>query len=173
MKILMILAPMNFRDEEYIEPRKELERKNAVVMTASATEISHGTLGATVTNDLLLTNVNLADFDGIFWVGGTGCLDFWDDPIAQKLAGDFVAADKPVGAICAAPRLLLHWGFLKNKKMTGWNGDDAVPHLAETGEATYIPDAVVVDGKFLTADGPTSATSAGKKFFDLCLHQHK
>lgn len=168
MKILMILASMNFRDEEYMQPRTEFEQSGSVVMTASSTAESRGTLGAQIINDLLLQEVDSAKFDGIFFVGGTGCLNFWDDPISKKLTGEFIESNKPVGAICAAPRLLLHWGFLKNKKMTGWNGDKAIPALAKAGKATYLHEPVVIDGKLLTADGVNSATSAGKKFFDLC-----
>lgn len=167
----MILAPHNFRDEEYLEPRNEFEKKNAIVMTTSSELTSHGMLGTSVTNDFLITDVNPSAFDGVFWVGGGGSLGFLEDPVAKKLAGEFASAGIPIGAICAAPRLLLYWGFLKNKKMTGWNDDGAVPGLAEAGEATYIPDPVVIDGKFLTADGPASATSAGKKFVELCTSQ--
>lgn len=166
MKILMILAPEEFRDEEYLDARNELEKNNADVMTASSKPLAIGKFGEEVNIDLQLNEIKAGDFDAIYWVGGDGCLDFLTNPGAQKVAGDFFREGKVISAICAAPRLLLQWGILKNKKVTGWNGDNNLEKLAISGGATYTGNTVEADGRFITADGPSSAKECAQAIFE-------
>ena len=163
----MILAAQNFRDEEYFDPRAAFEANNADVMTTSTAYQITGTLGAKVTVDLLLSEVSVKEFDAIFFVGGSGCLEYIHNNSAQMLAEKFFKAQKGIGAICAAPRLLLHWELLEGKKMTGWNGDHVLESLSEQHGAEYTGNDVEVDGLFLTANGPEVARKAGEEFIKL------
>ncbi|MCF7906211.1 DJ-1/PfpI family protein [Candidatus Gracilibacteria bacterium] len=164
--ILIVLAPKNFRDEEYAVPRAVWEKAGANVLTMSIQKISYGKLGMTVKNDFLLEEVRAGDADAIFFVGGGGCMEYLENEKAEQLAHDFVAARKPIGAICAAPRLLLKWGILKGKKCTGWDGDNALEDLARKGGAIYEKKSVIKDGKFVTADGPDSAEECALAFWE-------
>ncbi len=165
--ILIVLAPENFRDEEYSVPRKVWEEKGIAVSTTSSALVSVGRFGMEVKNDFLLENARAEDFDAIFFVGGEGCLDFLENKTAQSLAENFVKQGRVVGAICAAPRLLLHWKILKGKRCTGWNGDNLFESLAKKGEAIYEKSPVVGDGKFFTGDGPESAEAFARGFSRL------
>ncbi len=172
MKILMVLAPNDFRDDEYSVPRTVFEQENATVMTTSSSKLAIGRFGLEVKIDIPLNKAKAEDFDAIFWVGGGGCLDYLTNQDARNLAGDFVKRGKVIGAICAAPRLLLDWRLLKGKKITGWNGDSNLEKLALKGEATYTGIGVEIDGEVLTADGPDSAKKAGEVFIELLKKQN-
>jgi len=165
--ILIVLAPNNFRDEEYAVPRKVWEEKGIIVSTTSSSPVSVGRFGMTVKNDFTLEKAHAEDFDAVFWVGGGGCLDYLENKIAKSLAESFVKQGRVVGAICAAPRLLLHWKILKGHRCTGWNGDNLFGDLAEKGGATYEKKQVVGDGKFLTGDGPESAEEFAFAFSEI------
>jgi putative intracellular protease/amidase len=166
-KILMILASDNFRDTEYITPRAFFEQNNAIVMTAALAKNSKGRFGYLVKNDFLLKDVDPAKFNGIFIVGGLGILDYKQGKELFELVGEFELSQKPIGAICAAPRLLLDWEFLNNKKFTGWNGDDFLKKEGEKHSAEYTGETVEVDKNILTADGPTSVEEAALGFLKL------
>ncbi|MCF7918096.1 DJ-1/PfpI family protein [Candidatus Gracilibacteria bacterium] len=162
--ILMILAPSDFRDEEYLHPRKVWEDAGWEVRTASSSEHSVGRFGEQVDNDFLLTQVETEEFDAIFFVGGGGCLQYSENATAKKLAKKFLSDAKLVGAICAAPRLFLKWGILSGKNFTGWNGDNALEGLGNVAGAHYTGEEVTIDGLIVTGDGPESAEKMGKIF---------
>ncbi len=163
----MVLAPQDFRDEEYLVPREIWEKKGHLVQTCSTAKIAHGTLGAVVDIDFLITEVQEGDFDGIFLVGGGGSFDLVHDNDLKSLTERFNANKKGIGAICAAPRLLLAWGLLKGIKCTGWNGDNEFEKLAEQGQGIYRKKNAIRDGKFVTGDGPQSAEKTGKLFLKV------
>jgi putative intracellular protease/amidase len=167
-KILMILASENFRDIEYIVPRAFFEQAGHKVFTASSAPESKGRFGFVVKNDFTVDQVNPGDFDGIFYVGGNGSLEYIENDTAKNLAENFYGDHKAVGAICAAPRNFLHWGLLKGKKATGHNGDGQfVPLAKEKGAEPKADQTVVIDGGILTGNGPEAAEESALKFMEL------
>ena len=165
-KVLMVLAEKNFRDIEYIVPRAFFEQAGITVKTASVKETSLGRFGFKVQNDFLIPHVSATDFDGIFLVGGNGSLDFLENEDLQTLTENFLKNNKLCGAICAAPRLLLQWGLMKNKKCTGWNGDGEVPILCEKYDAIFEDSSVVFDQKVVTGNGPKASEETALKFIE-------
>ena len=163
----MLLAPKEFRDIEYIVPRAFFEQRNLEVVTTSTEFESVGSFGYEVHHDLLLDEVEVDDYDGVFMVGGSGSLNFIENETAKHLITQFHEAGKPVGAICAAPRNLLHWGLLVDKKCTGHNWDQAMDRLATEHGATYTGEPVVVDSDILTAYGPEAAEQAAVEFIGM------
>jgi putative intracellular protease/amidase len=166
-KVLIIVAPKEFRDVEYIVPRAFWEQVGMEVKTASSVRESRGRFGFVVQNDFLIDEVSADDFDGIFFVGGMGSLEFADDPSAKALAESFVAQGKAVGAICAAPRLLLQWGIMEGKKCTGNEWDGTLAEMCSKYGATYVEEPVVVDGNICTAEGPGVAEQTALAFQEL------
>ncbi|MCS6823889.1 MAG: DJ-1/PfpI family protein [Cytophagaceae bacterium] len=166
--ILMILASQRFRDIEYIVPRAFFEQWGYTVRTASSSRQSVGRFGYKVQNDLLIEDVVADEFDGVYFVGGAGSTEYITNAAAQHLAENFLAQQKPIAAICAAPRNFLHWGILKNKRATGHNGDHQFPVLAEKFGAIYVPDKnVVTDGNILTANGPEASEESALQFLQM------
>lgn len=160
-KVLMVIAPDGFRDEEYKEPRRILESKGCAVTVASThTRPAKGMLGLMVTPDATLEQVRAADFDLVVFVGGYGAEAYYDDPQAHRLASDAAKAGRPLGAICVAPTILANAGLLHGKQATVW--ESQAKALIAKG-ATYTKAPVQRDGSIVTADGPTSAAQFGEE----------
>ena len=159
-KVVMIIASNNFRDEELLKPKEVLERNGvAVTVASSSLKESTGMLGAKVKPDILFININVADYDAIIFVGGSGATEYWDNPTAHKIAKDAYSAKKIVGAICIAPVTLAKAGLLKDKKATTYSS--TVNNLKSAG-ARYSSADVEKDGNIITASGPAVAQKFGE-----------
>lgn len=161
-RVLMILAPENFRDEEFFHPRAQLRGAGIQLTTCSHPKVEEavGTLGGRVKIDLGLKKVNLKDFAGIVFVGGPGAVNYFKDQEILALVRKTFEKGKVLGAICIAPSILANAGVLNKKKVT------ALPSEKENLEskgATFIEKPVVVDGKIVTASGPKAAASFGQE----------
>lgn len=160
----MVLAPKDFKDEEYLISRQILEKEGIEVKVASleAGE-AKGVNGTVARIDLTVDNVEAKDFDAVLFVGGAGMVDLVKDERLLSLAQKFSAADKLVTAICIAPMILANAGLLKDKKATVWSG--ASEDMKNQG-VRYSGAAVEVDGKFITANGPAAAKEFGEKLLE-------
>jgi len=159
-KAVMIIASNNFRDEELLKPREVLE-KNGVTVTVASSSLKEATgmLGAKVKPDILFTNINVAEYDTVIFVGGSGADEYWDNPTAHKIANDANSAKKVIGAICIAPVTLAKAGLLKNKKATTYSS--TVKDIKSAG-ANYTGADVEKDGNIITASGPAVAQKFGE-----------
>jgi putative intracellular protease/amidase len=154
-KILMLVAPTNYRDIEYIVPKAFFEQHRYDTITTSLQATAVGRYGYIATVDTLIADAQ--HYSALYMVGGGGSSIFEQDATTRYLVSDFFAQQKPVAAICAAPRCLLAWGLLANKKMTGWNGDGLLPDLAAQHSAIYTGHTVEIDEYILTADGASAS----------------
>ena len=159
-KAVMIIAQNNFRDEELLKPKEVLE-KNGIIVTVASSSLkeSTGMLGAKVKPNILFTNINVADYDAVIFVGGSGASEYWDNPTAHKIANDASNAKKIVGAICIAPVTLAKAGLLANKKATTFSS--TVNDIKSAG-AKYTGADVERDGNVITASGPAAAQKFGE-----------
>jgi len=159
-KILMVIAPDQFRDEEYREPRRIFEEHGCAVTVASTVSRPvTGMLGMVVTPDVTLDNVRSADFDAVVFVGGAGARELFGDKRAHLLATETALGGRPLGAICVSPTILANAGVLKGRRATVW--PDQAKALA-AGGARYTGEPVTADGAIITADGPPSAAKFGE-----------
>jgi len=56
-----------------------------------------------------LAEVDWHAFDAVFFPGGHGTMwDFPDDPLVERIVVEFLAADKPVAAVCHGPAALVN-----------------------------------------------------------------
>ena len=164
-KVLMVIAKKKFRDEEYREPRMVLEAAGAVITVASSSlNTAEGMLGLKVNPDVLIGDVKEGDYDGIVFVGGGGASEYFDSPVAHKLARNFFEHGKLTSAICIAPATLANAGVLKGKRATAFPSSEKA--LNAHG-AIAIKDDVVTDGKIVTAVGPSAAKKFGEKLVDV------
>ena len=75
-RILMIIAPENFRDEELFEPRRIFEHAGAeVTLAASRLGTAYGMLGGMADPKILISDAKADDYDAIVVVGGRGVND--------------------------------------------------------------------------------------------------
>ena len=159
-KVVMIIAQDGFRDEELFQPKEILEKEGIQVKIASSSlKEAKGMLGAKVKPEMLLSDVNMGDFDAIIFVGGRGASEYWDNPFAHKLAREAIALNKVVGALCIAPVTLAKAGILKGKKATVSPSEGG--QLQAAG-ATYTGRPLEEDGNIITADGPSTSGEFGQ-----------
>ena len=164
-KVLMIIAPQNFRDEELLEPKAVLEKYGIQVEIASkGFKKANGKLGAIVNVDIDYTQVNLENYQAIVFVGGPGSSIYFNDPISHKLITNAVVQNKVVAAICIAPSILANAGILQNRKATSFPSEQE--NLKNKG-AIYTGENVTIDNKIITANGPHAATEFGEKIAEL------
>ena len=142
---------------------------------------------AALSDTLMLADVDIADYDAVFYPGGHGPL--WDlaiDPHSIALIEDALAAKKPVGLVCHAPAALKNVRasngspLVKGLKVTGFtNGEedavgltDVVPFLVEDmlieNGGNYSKGAdfavyTVQDGSLITGQNPASSEAAAKR----------
>ncbi|KAB5594286.1 chaperone protein HSP31 [Ceratobasidium theobromae] len=134
-----------------------------------------------------LSDVNLKDYDAIFYVGGHGpMIDLAFDPVNAKLASAFYQAGKLTTAVCHGPGALVKAtdasgeSIFKGRNATGFSDAEEeqvgkvkdIPFLLETrikelgGKYTKAKDAwgahVVVDGHLITGQNPASAKGVGE-----------
>ena len=155
-KAVMIIAQSNFRDEELLKPKEVLE-KNGVIVTVASSSLkeSTGMLGAKVKPNILFTNINVADYDAVIFVGGSEQANIGITQLLIKLRMTQTMPKKLVGAICIAPVTLAKAGLLANKKATTYSS--TVNDIKSAG-AKYTGADVERDGNVITASGPCCCT---------------
>ncbi|MGM0542149.1 MAG: type 1 glutamine amidotransferase domain-containing protein [Pseudomonadota bacterium] len=140
-----------------------------------------------VANTLVLTQVNIEEFDAVFYPGGHGPLwDLTDNNDSIQLIEQFLAANKPVAAVCHAPAALLNVKdssgeyAIKGKAISGFtNGEEAavqltdiVPFLLEDelikrgADYQKVDDwhaFAVQDGLIITGQNPQSSELVAQK----------
>lgn len=164
MKALMIIAHEQFRDEEYLEPKKVLAENGVEVTTASwEPGVAVGKLGAQAEVDIDISDVATKDYDAVIFVGGPGSKKYWDNPTAHRIARETIEYKKVLAGICSASITLARAGVLKDKRSTCYKGD--LEELKKEG-AIYTGNPVEQEGLIITADGPGSATDFGVRILE-------
>lgn len=166
-KVLLIIAHNGFQPVEYSVPKKILQEAGITVVTASdAPGVAVSSISSEPAKvDLVLDEVKVGDYEGIFFIGGPGALEHLDNKKSYRIIRGIVGAPSPRplwGAICISPRILAKAGVLKNKTAAGWDGDNELFGILESAGATYVREPVVVDGNLITASGPPAAEEFGK-----------
>jgi len=169
-KIVIIIAFRDFRDAEYFIPKEILETAGAEVKTASnkiGTAI--GADGGDTEVDLLVSEINIANFSAVVFIGGPGCLEVLDNEESYRIAKETVSQNKVLAAICISPTILAKAGVLKGKKATVWSSplDGGPVRILKENGAIYEDEDVVVDGKIITGNGPGAAEEFGKTIVEV------
>ena len=164
-KIVMIIAPVNFRDEELSVPKSIFEGAGATVHVASTSlEQAKGKLGMELIPDMLVKDIKVENYDAVIFVGGAGASCYFNSKIAHDIAKNAYLKNKLLCAICAGPVILANAGVLKGKKATVFSSFER--ELKQKG-AIYTGSPVQVDGNIVTADGPQSAERFAREIIKL------
>ena len=143
-----------------------------------------------INNTAVLSTINAADYDAVFYPGGHGPL--WDlavDTSSIKLIETFNEQQKPVAFVCHAPAALQHVNgtdgqpLVKGKKVTGFTNTeeeavqltDVVPFLVEDmlqangGIYSKSDDwaaYALQDGNLITGQNPASSVLVANKLYN-------
>jgi protease I len=171
-KILFVIAPVDFRDEELAVPKEILEKAGHQVIVASTDrKLCRGALGAQVMPAMTVRDAKPFFYNGVVIVGGPGAPGLASHPEVIELIRQFFIEKKIVGAICVAPTILAKAGVLRGRKATVWSSvmdRKNIDILKENG-ATYLPTDVVRDGILITANGPEAAEKFGRKLVEALV----
>jgi protease I len=164
-KVLMIIAPERFRDEELFVTKEELEKAGHEIIIASCVKgTCPGSRGGFATATLTLTEVQVSNYDAVVFVGGGGSKIYFANEEALHIAKEMYKKKAVVAAICLAPVILANAGILKGKHATV-AGTEAKTIVSKG--AKYTEPGVTVDGNIVTGNAPKSSRLFGQKINEL------
>ncbi|MBE6828086.1 MAG: DJ-1/PfpI family protein [Ruminococcaceae bacterium] len=168
--IYMFLAE-GFEEVEALAPLDVMRRAGLDVATVGVGDnFIRGSHGVTVVCDLSTTGLEVPEFfDGVILPGGMpGTVNLEKNRTVQAFIDAAYERHEYLCAICAAPSILGHKGYLSGKNAV------CFPGYEEELEGAVISDkGVVRDGKFITAKGMGVATEFGLEIVAAFLGQEK
>lgn len=148
----LILSANNFEDSELLVPFYRLQEAGYAVEVAAG---EHGSIsgkhGYEVRVDKTFAEVNPTDYAVLILPGGKAPAAIRDEPPVKAIVSAFFADNKPVGAICHGPQVLISAGLLKGRRATCYR--TVAAELRDAG-AEYEDREVVVDGRLVTSRQP-------------------
>ncbi len=163
----LVVAHHDFQPREYQVTKKLLEKSGISVLTISDKPGTATTFGYQVPIQKTIAQLSPDEYDGLFFIGGPGALQYLDNPQSYNLLKEAAANEKIYGAICISPRILAKAGVLTNKKATGWNADNQLASIFRKYGVSYIHQPVVIDGNVITATDPMAAEGFARGIIKL------
>ena len=150
---ILIIATDGFEDSELLEPRRRLIEAGAEVTLASPEKREiKGDKGALIAADTALNAIDAEDYDALLLPGGTKNPDkLRINPAAVDLVRAFVAADKPIAAICHGPWLLVEADAVRGRTVTGW---PSIRTDLRNAGGHVVDQESVTDGNIVTSRNP-------------------
>jgi protease I len=154
---IAVLATDGVEQIELTEPAKALREAGAEVKIVSPQSgaiqgMDHDEKADVIPVDIELKDARPEAFDALLLPGGVANPDKLRAILeAVKFVGAFVAADKPIAAICHGPWTLINAGGVKGKRMTSW--PSLQQDLINAG-ALWSDEPVVTDRQLLTSRKP-------------------
>lgn len=143
-----------------------LRRADINVITASLTDSPVScSRGVVIIADTQLDAVMDQDFDLLVLPGGLpGADNLNADPRIHQLINRLAREEKYIGAICAAPKVLVESGIVKGKKITAYPG--ALNEMDLSG-VDLNQEPVQIDNKVITSRGPGTAMDFALTLIEL------
>jgi len=159
----LIVSSDRFEDSELYEPLQQLQAKGVEVDIAAPKQGPiTGKHGCTVSADLALSAVRTEDYDLLLLPGGEAPASLRKIPEAAAIARHFLQADKPLGAICHGPQLLIATGLMAGRTATCYRG---VRQELEAAGVNYLDREVVTDGNLVTSRQPADIPAFMRAIF--------
>jgi len=151
-----------------IDPKSKLEDfQTAATKRFDADEKANEQLSSTVKLD----EVNVDEFDAVFYPGGHGPLwDLTDNAKSIALIQQSLSTQKPVAAVCHASAVFLNVKddngefVLKDKSVTGFSNTEEGGNYQKGDDWTAF---TVQDGLIITGQNPASSEETAKKLIAL------
>lgn len=148
--MIAVFLADGFEEIEALAVVDVLRRAGLTVSTVGvATQNPTGAHNMQILADLLDEELEVSQLDAVVLPGGMpGTINLENSSVVQESIRYAMERNLPIAAICAAPTILGHAGYLHGKKATCYPG-------CESGldGAVYV-DGVVTDGNITTGCGP-------------------
>lgn len=169
MKKIAILATHGFEESELKNPRIAMEKEGfrVDIVSEEPGEIkswADGNWSASYPVDKTLDQVSASDYDALMLPGGVINPDtLRRNEDALQFIRDFFKQEKPVGAICHAPQLLISAEVVKDRELTSFHSikDDLI-----NAGARWVDKEVVVDKGFVTSRSPKDLPAFNNKLLE-------
>jgi protease I len=168
-KRVAALVDQGFEQSELLEPKKALEAAGAKVDIVSPQSFrvkgwQHDDWGQGVSVDRQLDSADADEYDALLLPGGVMNPDkLRINPAAVRFVKSFVAAGKPIAAICHAPWTLIEAGATKGRRMTSW--PSLATDLRNSG-AQWVDEECVVDNGLVTSRKPDDIPAFNRKMIE-------
>ena len=166
----LIVATDGFEEWELFGPRQILQQRGADVVLASLKRdpiqaTVHDDPGRTIRPDLTVDEASADDFDALILPGGVR------NPDTLRLHGNvidliraFDRQDKPIGAICHGPWLLVEADLLRGRTATSW---PSIRTDLRNAGANVVDEAAVTDRNIVTGRKPDDVEAFTNALIDL------
>jgi protease I len=167
---VLIVATDGFEEWELFGPRQILQQRGADVVLASLKRdpiqaTVHDDPGRTIRPDLTVDEASADDFDALILPGGVR------NPDTLRLHGNvidliraFDRQDKPIGAICHGPWLLVEADLLRGRTATSW---PSIRTDLRNAGANVVDEAAVTDRNIVTSRKPDDVEAFTNALIDL------
>lgn len=168
-RTVAVLATDGVEQVELTEPVKALKAAGAQVMVVSPKSgtlqgWNHHDKGDAIPVDLPLDQADAAQFDALLLPGGVVSPDALRlEPKAIDFIRQFVAAKKPIAAICHGPWTLIDAGGVSGRRMTSW--PSLKTDLGNAG-ALWEDSEVVTDHGLVTSRKPGDIPAFNRKMIE-------
>ena len=148
--MIPVFLANGFEEIEALATVDILRRAGVEVVTVGVGgKVPVGAHGIAVCADITESELNMSDIQGVVLPGGMpGTTNLEASVVVQQVVRYAVDNGLLTAAICAAPSILGHGGYLNSKKATCYPGFEQ-----ELTDAIIVNDGVVVDGNIITASG--------------------
>ena len=156
-KRVAIIATDGVEQVELVDVRKALDAAGAetVLVAPKADSIQgfkHHDKGDRFPVDMTLADAKPTDFSALYLPGGVANPDALRmEPKAVQFVREFMAADKPVAAICHGPWLLVEADAVAGRKLTSW---PSLKTDIRNAGGEWVDKQVVVDNGLVTSRKP-------------------
>lgn len=173
-RIVLILAPEKFHDDEYTITREVIEKSKIEVEVASLNvNRATGYKKLEVNIDLNIADIDHHSYDGIVVVGGFGVKNhLWDNEQLHKVIAKFYESKKLLAAICLAPVCFANAGILKDVKACVYKNKHALQAF-NAQDVNYQLEQVVIDENIITANGPKASQKFGQAIVEKLLESKR
>ncbi|MHC4635981.1 MAG: DJ-1/PfpI family protein [Planctomycetota bacterium] len=152
---VLIVPHKNYRDEELILTKGMLDQAAVRTFVASSrVGTITGMLGGKAEASVFLNVLNVADYDAVIFIGGSGAKEYFQNPTALEIARQAKNMNKVIGAICMAPTILANAGIVNGLRVTGYPTEQ---EQIRKGGAVYTGNPLERDGQIITAIGPAAS----------------
>lgn len=165
-KKVISLVHDEFEDLELFYPTIRLREEGAIVhlIGEKANDTYKGKYGVPAVADYGFDDIHPSEYDAILVPGGWAPDKLRRFPQVLEMVRYMNDHKKPIGQICHAGWVLISANILQGKKVTSTPGikDDMV-----NAGATWVDDAVVVDGHIVSSRRPPDLAPYAKAFADV------
>jgi protease I len=173
-KRIAILATDGVEEAELVDVRKALDAAGAKTelvspKTDSVQAFRHHDKADTFPVDVALESAKAADYAALYLPGGVANPDaLRTDQRAVQFVREFMAADKPVAAICHGPWLLVEADAVAGRRLTSW--PSLKTDITNAG-GEWVDEPVCVDGRLITSRKPADVPAFNKRIVsDFATH---